>query len=84
MIAARIVPVRAFENQVFIAYGNLVGSDARYRYAGLSCVVAPDGTDLARADGTAEGLLIADIDPAAYQAARDQNPYLADVRTDLY
>jgi len=82
-IATRIVPARAFENQVFVAYADHAGSDGHFDYAGLSCVIAPDGTDLARADGETETLLIADVDPAAYDEARRANPYLADRRLDF-
>src|SRR3546814_17548022 len=35
-IATSVVPVRAFENQVFVVYADHVGSDGRFAYAGLS------------------------------------------------
>jgi predicted amidohydrolase len=79
-IARSIIPVRAFENQVFVAYANHSGRDDVFTYAGLSCIAAPDGTDLARAPETGSSVLIADIDPAAYSAARAANPYLTDRR----
>ena len=56
---------RALENNITTAYANLHGRDETYEYTGLSCVVAPDGTDLARAGRQSECLLIVDIgDPA--------------------
>jgi predicted amidohydrolase len=79
-IAQRLVPVRAFENQLFVAYADHCGRDDRFGYAGLSCIAAPDGADLARAGPDGEALLTADLDPAAYAAARAANPYLVDRR----
>ncbi len=83
-IAAKTVPARAFENQVFVAYANHAGPDGRFDYAGLSCVIAPDGTELARADAESGTLLLADIDRSAYGEAEAANPYLADRRTDIF
>lgn len=77
-IANSVVSVRAFENQVHVAYVDLCGKDERFAYAGLSTVAAPDGRILAQA-GTGEEMIIADIDPAGFGAARAENPYLADL-----
>ena len=74
-----MLPVRSFENQLFIAYANHHGNDGRFSYAGLSCVVAPDGGELARAEAKGDALLIADIAPEAYARSRLQNPYLSDL-----
>jgi len=79
-IARKMIPVRAFENQVFVAYVNHCGADDSFAYAGLSGVVAPDGTLLAAAGDRNEELLIADLDPSAFRQAAEQNPYLADLR----
>jgi predicted amidohydrolase len=94
-IARRIIPVRAFENQVFVAYANHGGADERFTYQGMSCVAAPDGSILAEAGGpdaheagagagtgagAQDALLIVDIDPAAYGASRADNAYLRDLR----
>jgi len=74
------VPVRAFENQVFVAYANHAGADAKFRYAGLSRVAAPDGRCLAASDDNEPALLFADVDPAAYEESRRANTYLSDLR----
>lgn len=79
-IARKMIPVRAFENQLFVAYVNHCGADDRFAYAGLSGVAAPDGTLLAAAGDGSEELLIADLDPSAFQQAAEQNPYLADLK----
>ena len=78
-----IIPARAYENQLFVAYVNRCGAETDLIYCGLSCVVGPYGKDLARA-GRTEGLFCADIDVSAIAAARGENPYLADLRPDLY
>ena len=80
LIARKMIAVRAFENQVFVAYVNHCGADALFSYAGLSGIAAPDGTMLAEAPETGEALLFADLDPAAYAASAAANSYLADLR----
>ena len=77
-IAESVVPVRAFENQLFVVYADHCGADARFAYQGLSLIAAPDGSVLARAGEAEPAMLIADLDPSAYQASREQNPYLAE------
>jgi len=83
-IAARtLVPARAFENQVYVAYAGLCGREGNLGYCGLSCIVGPDGRDLARAD-TRPALLFGDIDPSAIAKGRKANPYFSDRRAELY
>jgi predicted amidohydrolase len=79
-IAACLVPVRAFENQVFVVYANHAGADARFSYAGLSRAAAPDGSLLAVSESNEPALLFADIDTAAYDESRRANSYLKDLR----
>ena len=79
-IAGSVLPVRAFESQVFIAYANHAGSDRRFAYQGQSCITAPDGKMLARGTADTADLLVADLDPSAYDACREQNPYLDEVK----
>ncbi|MCF4166893.1 carbon-nitrogen hydrolase family protein [Zavarzinia compransoris] len=82
-IPEKLVPTRAFENQVFVVYANRCDVEGDLTYAGLSVVAAPDGVDLVRG-GRGEAVLIAEIDFAAAEAARAANPYLADRRPALY
>lgn len=77
-IARRMVPVRAMENQLFLAYVNRTGREAPLRYTGRSVIAGPDGAELARA-GARPGMLFADIDPARIAAARTEASYLADL-----
>lgn len=78
-----LVPARALENGIFVAYVNRCGHETTLVYEGLSTVAAPDGRILARA-GKHEEMLFADIDSAAYEEQRDLAPYLEDRRPELY
>jgi 5-aminopentanamidase len=82
-IGTVLVPARAYESQVFVAYANRTGTEGEFVYCGASCVIAPDGTELARA-GRGEELLVADVDPAVLTASRRVNTHLADRRPELY
>lgn len=78
-IATSVVPVRAFENQIFVVYANHGGGDGRFDYAGLSCAVAPDGSCLTAAEDDRAALLYADIRPEDFAESRRANTYLADL-----
>ncbi|MEU8571086.1 carbon-nitrogen hydrolase family protein [Streptomyces pathocidini] len=78
-----VVPARAWESQLYIAYANRCGPEGDFHFAGLSCLAAPDGTARARA-GTGEDLVVADADPGFLQASRAENSYLGDRRPELY
>ncbi|HTV71394.1 MAG TPA: carbon-nitrogen hydrolase family protein [Rhizobiaceae bacterium] len=80
LIARKMIAVRAFENQIFVAYVDHCGADERFRYAGLSGFAAPDGSMLAEAPAEGEALLIADLDRRAYRASAEENTYLTDLR----
>lgn len=79
-VAEHMIRVRAFENQVFVAYADNADRDEGFAYQGLSIIAAPDGAALASAPVDGDALIYAEIDPAAYRAARQENPYLADAR----
>ncbi|MDQ6527335.1 carbon-nitrogen hydrolase family protein [Nocardioides sp. LHD-245] len=82
-VSTLLVPARAFENQMAVAYANRAGSEHDLTYTGLSCVVGPDGVDLARADDR-PGLVVGTLTSAALDAARSANTHLADRRPELY
>ncbi|MFC7753494.1 carbon-nitrogen hydrolase family protein [Tsukamurella soli] len=83
LIAEHIVPARAYESQLVIAYVNRCGTEDSLAYCGLSVAVAPDGEVLARA-GRDEELLAFTASRAALSESRTVNTHLADRRTDLY
>lgn len=82
-IATRLVPARAEENAVYIAYANYSGPEGRFDYCGLSCICGPDGNDLARA-GDGPDFLLADLSKPDLARTRAVSTHLADRRTDLY
>ncbi|MFE9774163.1 carbon-nitrogen hydrolase family protein [Streptomyces sp. NPDC005931] len=82
-VAESVVPVRAFENQMYVAYVNRVGPEGEFEFVGLSTLAGPDGIARARA-GRAEELVLADADPVFLAASRANNPYLDDRRPALY
>ena len=67
-----VVPTRALENQLFIAYANHAGPC----FAGLSTVADPYGRCLAAAGDAAE-LIVADVDIAVLRRARQDTDYLS-------
>lgn len=81
-VARTLVPARAFESQLYIAYTNWTGQRHGLRFCGLTTVAAPDGTRAGLE--AAEDLLVTDVDPAVITAARATTPYLSDRRPDLY
>lgn len=78
VVAHKLVPTRAFENGVWLLYANHAGSENQTNYLGYSCIVAPDGTDAARA-GPGEALIAAEIDIRKVAEAQERLPYLRQV-----
>ncbi|WAH97091.1 nitrilase-related carbon-nitrogen hydrolase [Arthrobacter sp. MMS18-M83] len=77
LIPSMVVPTRALESQIFIAYANHAGPD----FAGLSTVADPYGRRLATASGEGE-LILADVDLAVLAQARRDTDYLARFMTN--
>lgn len=83
-VAEMVVPVRAYENQIYVAYTNYCGNEGDLTYEGRSCIVGPDGKDIARADSTTPTLLTATLSKAAIAETRAALPYHRDRRPELY
>ncbi|WP_020501395.1 carbon-nitrogen hydrolase family protein [Sciscionella marina] len=85
-VATGLVPARAFENQLFIAYANWSGTGQGLTYCGLSRIAGPDGAVLNEKNGPGgEGeLRLAELDLTAIAKARELSPYLADRRPELF
>ena len=82
-IADQVIRVRAWENQIYIAYLNHDGAEAHLTYVGRSSIVDPSAQVLdSIIHGT--GLLTAVVDTDIVHEARLRNPYLHDRRPDLY
>lgn len=82
-VPTRLVPARAFENQVFIAYANRCDVEGNLNYYGLSCICGPDGSDLARAGGN-QAQITARLNFEQQRASRALNTHLGDRRPELY
>ncbi|WP_419904890.1 carbon-nitrogen hydrolase family protein [Kiloniella sp.] len=83
VVAQKVVPTRAFENGVYVAYANQAGSEGDMTYYGGSCVISPNGEEDARA-GDNEEILIASLSTSKVLAAQKRLPYLSDLkRIDL-
>jgi len=78
-VARSMIPTRAYENGVFLAYANHAGSENGLDYLGASFIAAPDGIELARAAAAPE-ILLADLDPTRVQKAQARLPYVRDCR----
>jgi predicted amidohydrolase len=76
-IANRMMPTRALESGIYLAYANHSGEENGLTYLGASCIIGPDGKELARA-GTGEELISTDLSVGEVAAARDRLPYLRD------
>lgn len=72
-----VVPARAYENGIFIAYANYCGVENGHGFCGLSCVVDPSGGDLARA-GKSQDVISANVDLGLVARARAKVPFLKD------
>jgi predicted amidohydrolase len=68
-IAEMMIPIRALENGVFLAYANQAGTEADWDYAGLSCIVGPDGQVLVRG-GAEPAVILAELELSAVAKAR--------------
>ncbi|MEO3975155.1 carbon-nitrogen hydrolase family protein [Streptomyces sp. CAU 1734] len=82
-VAESLVPVRAFESQLYVAYANRTGPEGEFEFAGLSRIAGPDGLARAAA-GRGDELIIGDVDPGFLTGSRADNPYLRDRRPGLY
>ena len=78
-----LLPARALESRLFVAYANACGAEAALRYNGLSTVYGPNGQTHAQATDKGECLLRVTLSRRELDAARTTSP-LTDRRQDLY
>lgn len=83
VVAQSVVPARAVENQIFVAYCDRCGEERGLEFLGGSRAVGPDGQALAFANG-AESLLLVCLDPALRGKLAERFPYLPGRRPALY
>jgi predicted amidohydrolase len=77
--ATLLLPARALENQIFVAYCNRTGEEPDLVFPGLSRICGPRGEILVEA-GADPALLVADLDRGAIAASRRDACYLDDLR----
>lgn len=80
VVAEKVIPSRAFENGIYLAYANHSGSENGVNYLGKSCIIHPNGQDIVRA-GSDEQIISAVIDIKQVSDAQNRLPYLKDVQT---
>jgi 5-aminopentanamidase len=78
-----IVPARAVENQVYVAYCNRAGVENGMRFLGGSCLAGVDGRALAAA-GSGDALLVSEISEPLRASLAGVYPYPGDRRPELY
>lgn len=76
-----LLPARALENRVFVAYANACGQEGNTTYGGLSTVCGPDGAVMDQGE-RGEALRLATLTRSALAQARLHSPLL-DRRGDL-
>ncbi|MTI02171.1 carbon-nitrogen hydrolase family protein [Roseibium sp. RKSG952] len=76
-VAQRMIPTRAYENGVFLAYANSAGSEHGMTFLGQSFIATPDGRELARANTQAQ-IIYGTLQLDKVSAAQARLPYLTD------
>lgn len=76
-VAKQMIPTRAYENGIYLAYANSAGVENDMHFLGASVIAAPNGTECARA-GAAPQIIAANLDPAEVTRAQARLPYLTD------
>jgi len=79
----RVMPARAVENGIFVAYCNLVGVHGSLVFSGGSVLLSPRGEELVRAKDLEEDIVDAQIDLSDIDIARRFRPTVRDTRVEL-
>lgn len=78
-----LIPARAYENQLYVAYANYCGAESNLHYCGKSTIACPDGSVYSQADDS-ETIIIGELSRNSLQRSRELNSYLSDRRPELY
>ena len=87
---ARVIPTRALENHLFVAYSNfpheqnLHNNPHHLAFCGQSALVGPNGEDLERCNHNETRLLVHAIRFGDFHGDLARNPYWHDRRPELY
>jgi predicted amidohydrolase len=82
-VPRHVIPTRAYENQLYVAYANHTGVHGELAYIGQSSICGPDGAVLTAA-GAEPAMLFATADAAHQALVRARDPLLTDRRPELY
>lgn len=74
-VSQQVIPSRAYENGVFLAYANSAGTERGMPLLGQSFIAAPDGQELARAGAQPE-VIYATLQLDRVKQAQTRLPYL--------
>jgi predicted amidohydrolase len=77
-----LIPTRAFENGLFVAYVNHAGSEPGCVFCGHSTFASPFA-ELQQVAGNHQDMLFVEVDQGMISKARARLPYLSDRRPDL-
>lgn len=80
----QVLPARAIENTVFMAFANLVGTQENLVFWGGSQAYNPKGNLIDRAAYNEEGTVTVDLDVDLIGEARAARPTLRDTRAELF
>ncbi|OGS56236.1 MAG: hypothetical protein A3K60_07835 [Euryarchaeota archaeon RBG_19FT_COMBO_56_21] len=79
----KVIPGRAVENAIYVAYCNLVGVHGSLVFAGGSTLHDPRGEELARGKDLEEDIVEVEIDLSDIEVARRFRPTVRDTRAEL-
>ena len=79
----RVMPGRAVENAIFVAYGNMVGVHGSLVFGGGSVLYGPRGEEIVRAKDLEPDIVEAEIDLADIDVARRFRPVVRDSRPEI-
>ncbi len=79
----RVMPGRAVENAIFVAYCNLVGVHGSLVFGGSSVLYGPRGEEIVRAKNLDEDVVEGSIDLGDIDVARRFRPTVRDTRVEI-
>ncbi len=79
-----LLKARAIENQCYIIGCNRTGTGGGIEYSGDSCIISPEGTVIACAQGNDSQLITAELSASAVSDLRESFPLKNDRKNTLY
>ncbi len=79
-----VLAANAIVNNLYVFRVNRVGHEPRQDFYGRSACFGPDGEFLLPPSGMHDGVIMAEVDPAAVRAARSEWSFLRDRRPEAY